>query len=68
MEQFEDGKEDHNVLAKLSGEEALINAHVKERLTEFVYQVFDHQRDKEVKVGQFLDRAAAEKYIDKCLD
>lgn len=70
MEQFEDkdGKEDHNILAKLSGEKVLVDQNIIESLTEFVLHVFDHRPGKIVKVGRFLNRKAAEEYIQKCLD
>src|SRR3989344_9388959 len=54
MKQTEDGKEDPNILAKLSGEEIVIDKHITERLTEFVSHVFDHRVGKVVTVGQFL--------------
>lgn len=68
MEQIEDGKEDHNILAKISGEEIVINKDIKNKLTEFVSHVFDHRIGKIVKVGRFLDKEAASKYINQCLD
>src|SRR3989338_3927714 len=70
MEQFEDEnkKEDHNILAKIPGEETVINEETKSNLTEFVLHVFDHKPGKIVKVGNFLDKATAEEYINKCLD
>lgn len=70
MEQFEDedSKEDHNILAKLLGEEIVITDATKERLTEFVLHVFEHKVGKIVKVGKFLDKEEAGKYINKCLD
>lgn len=68
MEQFEDGKEDHNVLAKLPGEEVKMTEEFRDMLTEFVLHVFDHKRDKVVKVGRFLDKKEAEEYINQCLD
>lgn len=68
MEQIEDGKEDRNVLAKLPGEEANINEGVENKLTEFVSHVFDHRVGKTVKVGRFLDKEEAKKYISQCLD
>lgn len=67
MEQIEDGEEDHNILAKLHGEEVMIEE-VKSKLTEFVSHVFDHKIGKIVKVGRFLGKEDAEKYIEKCLD
>ena len=68
MEQIEDDKEDHNVLAKLVGEEILIDEKIKEDLIEFVSHVFDHRVGKVVKVGRFLGKQEAEEYISKCLD
>ncbi len=70
MEQFEDDdkKEDHNVLAKLNGESVEITLEIKEKLTEFVLHVFDHKPEKIVRVGQFLDKTLAEKYIIRCKD
>lgn len=70
MEQFEDEdkKEDHNVLAKLNGEAVEITSEVQEKLTEFVLHVFDRKPEKIVKVGQFLGKEEAEKYINKCVD
>lgn len=68
MEQFEeeDLKEDHNILAKISGEEIVIDDNIKNTLTEFISHVFDHMPEKIVKVGRFLDKEYAEKYIKKC--
>ena len=70
MEQFEDEdrKEDHNVLAKISVENIIIDDEIKNILTEFVLHVFDHRPGKIVKVGRFLGKEEAEKYIGKCLD
>ena len=68
MKQTEDGKEDPNILAKLSGEEIVIDKHITERLTEFVSHVFDHRVGKVVTVGQFLDKAEAERIINECQD
>jgi len=70
MEQFEDEdeKEDHNILARLNGEEKSIDQNIIEKLTEFVLHVFEHKIGKIVKVGRFLDKEAATKYISQCLD
>ena len=67
MEQIEDEKEDHNILAKVYGDEAVIDDEIKSKLTEFVSHVFDHLVGKVVKVGQFLGKDEAVKYINKCL-
>lgn len=68
MEQFENGTEDHNVLAQLEGEIAEVDTDVVAKLTQFVLHVFDHRPGKVVTVERFLDKAEAEKYIAKCLD
>ncbi|MBI4599520.1 inorganic diphosphatase, partial [Candidatus Uhrbacteria bacterium] len=60
MEQFEDGKEDHNVLATLKDESAEVNPEVKEKLTEFVSHVFDHRKGKVITVGNFYYKDEAE--------
>lgn len=68
MEQIESGKEDHNILARLAGEEITIDNKVKTELAEFVSHVFDHRPEKIVKMGKFLGREAAEAYIRQCAD
>ncbi len=68
MEQTEDGREDYNILARLLGDEVTIDEEIKNKLTEFVLHIFDHQVGKVVKVGQFLGKGEAVKYISKCLD
>ena len=68
MEQVENNKEDHNILAKLIDEETLISEKVKQDLSEFVLHVFDHLNGKVVKVGRFLGKEEAEEYINKCLN
>lgn len=68
MEQIEDGKEDHNILAILTGEQAELNQEIKDVLTEFVSHVFDHREGKIVRVGVFLDKKAAEDEIKRRSD
>ncbi len=68
MEQIEDGKEDHNILARLFGDEVVIDEEIKSQLTEFVSHVFDHKVGKVIMIGQFLSKDEALKYINKCLD
>ena len=68
MEQVEDGKEDHNILARLPEEKMTIGEEIKSKLTEFVSHVFDHKADKVVQVGRYLDKEDAEKYVEQCLD
>lgn len=68
MEQIEDGREDHNILAKLLVENAEVDDNVKEKLTEFVSHVFDHRMGKVIKVGRFIGKEEAKKYVKKSLD
>ncbi len=68
MEQIEDGEEDHNILARLLGDEVTINKEIKSKLTEFVSHVFDHLVGKVVKVGRFLGKEEAMKCVSKCLE
>lgn len=53
MEQIEDGKADHNVLAVLRGEGAVVNENTRQLLTDFVSHVFDHIPGKRISVGRF---------------
>jgi len=59
MEQIEDGKEDHNVLAVIRGEEEFLDEATKLTLVDFVSHVFDHVAGKSIRAGQFLGREAA---------
>ena len=68
MEQIEDGQEDHNVLARLVGEIAMVDAGVRERLTAFVQRVFAHAGEKRISVGRFLGPDAAEAHVIAHLD
>ena len=68
MEQIEDGKKDHNILARLPGEAVVVDDNIKKKLIEFVSHVFDHRIGKSVKAGNFLGSKEAQEYINKCLD
>jgi inorganic pyrophosphatase len=68
MEQFEDGKVDHNVLVVIDERKLPPNAEVKRILTEFVTHVFDHIPDKSIHVGRFLDYKDAIEYISSHQD
>lgn len=61
-------EEDHNVLAILPSEKVEIDDSVKEKLRDFISHVFDHLPNKKVRVGNFLDRDNALRYIKKCND
>ena len=67
VEQFEDGQEDHKILAILKGEDYILTNEAKELIKEFIEHVFDHlpKKTKMVKVGKFLDKKAAEELIQK---
>jgi inorganic pyrophosphatase len=68
MEQYEDGKADHNVLAVIRGEDWPLDDFTKAKLTEFVSHVFDHLCEKTIRVGRFLDAASAEDFVTHCRD
>ncbi len=63
MEQIENGKQDHSVLAIIPGEGELLDSGTKRLLTEFVTHVFDHIPGNKITVGRFLDKEAALAYI-----
>ncbi len=63
MEQIEDGKEDHNVLAVLRDEEERLDGKTRQELVEFVSHVFDHVAGKTVLAGNFRGRESAIDYI-----
>lgn len=78
MEQFEKSwdepngeKEevDHNVLVVLDrSDQNVVSDEVKARLTDFVLHVFDHLRPNKNRVGNFLDKEQALRYIERCKD
>ncbi|MEA3344276.1 MAG: inorganic diphosphatase [Patescibacteria group bacterium] len=61
-------EEDHNILAKLSGEDVIVDDHLKNRFRDLVSHAFDHLSNKKVRVGNFLDKKSALEYIKKCKD
>jgi inorganic pyrophosphatase len=63
MEQFEDGIDDHNVLARPVGESATITPAVEAALTEHVLECFRHVDGKQMRVGRFLGADEAEAHI-----
>jgi inorganic pyrophosphatase len=68
MEQVEDGKIDHNVLAKLPGEDPQLGPAVKQILTEFVRHVFDHIPEKSVRTGDFHGSEEAIEHVAQYRD
>jgi inorganic pyrophosphatase len=63
MEQFEDGIDDPNVLARLLDEEKSVTPGVEAALTEHVLACFRDVPGKRIGVGQFLGVAAAHSHI-----
>lgn len=63
MEQVEDGKEDHNVLAVIRGEREGLDDALRQELVEFVSHVFDHVAGKTILAGHFGDEDSAINYI-----
>lgn len=60
---------DHNVLVILKDDKQVsISNHVKNLLTDFVLHVFDHIQPNKNRVGNFLDKESALKYIHGCKD
>jgi inorganic pyrophosphatase len=68
MEQFEDGKIDHNVLAVIQSEKSLVTKDMERALTAFVTHVFDHIPGKVIRVGEFQSREEALEYISSHRD
>jgi inorganic pyrophosphatase len=68
MEQFEDGIEDHNILALPVGESVEITEAIREILVEFVENVFGHIKNKQIKAGRFLSAAEANAHIENRAD
>jgi len=65
MEQIEDDKEDHNVLAVIQGEDARLDSVTKQILIEFVSHVFEHVAGKTMQVGNFCSREFAIEYVTR---
>lgn len=61
-------EQDHNVLAVFPDEKTEIDNDIKDRLREFILHVFDHLPNKKVRVGNFLNKNEALKYVEKCID
>jgi inorganic pyrophosphatase len=68
MEQFEDGIEDHNVLAAPIGETGEVTETIQKTLVEFVENVFCHIKDKQIRAGGFLSAAEARAHIQDRAD
>ena len=68
MEQFEDGIEDHNVLARLPGDAHEIDGTVEAALTEHALKCFTHILGKRMRIGRFLGAAEAETHVRSHLE
>jgi inorganic pyrophosphatase len=68
MEQVEDGKVDHNVLAVIPDEKRIVTKDVECALRDFVTHVFDHIPGKTIRVGEFRSREDAIEYISSHRD
>jgi len=64
MEQYEDGVEDYNVLARLPGETAEVTAEVMTALRGHIEAVFRHIEGKRMDSGEFSGPDAAIAYIE----
>ncbi len=65
VEWFEDGEEDHKIVAVIKGEKGTVTKEVKEKLTDFASHFFDHTQGKKYQMGNFLDKRNAEELIKK---
>lgn len=63
MEQFEDGEEDHKILAVFPDEEIKVTDEVKAKIADFVTNAFKHLKGKQLQVGNFYGKEEAEKLI-----
>jgi inorganic pyrophosphatase len=63
MEQFEDGINDHNVLARPLGEAWVVTEAVQAALAEHVLECFRHVEGKRMHVGRFLGIKDAEAHV-----
>lgn len=68
MEQIEDGKQDHNVIAVLSDGDVEVGPEEEAILVEFVMHVFDHKPGKTMTVGRFLGPEQAMDYVRRRTD
>lgn len=65
VEWFEDGEEDHKILAVLGGDKNEVTEEVRRKITEFAEHFFDDKPDKECHQGEFLDKVAAQDLLSK---
>jgi len=65
VEWWEDGQEDHKILAVLPGAESELSDEAKKKITYFAQHYFDHVQDKKYSLGKFLGQAEANELIKK---
>lgn len=65
FEQVEDGQSDPKILAVIKGQEITVTDDIKLKLSDFILHVFDHLPDKQVKIGNFLDKQKAIELLEK---
>jgi inorganic pyrophosphatase len=63
LEQLEDGREDHNILANLPNEPFPFDDQMMDTFREFISHVFDHIPGKQISVGRVLGKDVAEVHI-----
>ena len=63
MEQFEDGVDDHNLLARLPEENVEVTNDVQTTLADFVLNVFHHVQGKRIAVGEFRNAQVAQAHV-----
>ena len=68
MEQFEDGVDDHNVLARLLDEAVVLTEQLKQDLASHVLACFGHVDGKRMSVGRFLGAGDAYAHIASHLE
>jgi inorganic pyrophosphatase len=68
LEEIEDGRVDHKVLAVLISESTALDDEVVASLKHFITGVFAHVPGKRIEIGRLLSRQEAEAYINACRD
>jgi inorganic pyrophosphatase len=68
LEQHESDEIDHKVLAALPGQNVEISEDLLKELQDFIYAVFAHFQEVEVRVGPILPVEAALQHIQACQD
>lgn len=65
VEWFEDGEDDHKILATLQGHEYEVTEKARRKITNFAEHFFDDQPDKKYRMGEFLGKERAVELIKK---